>query len=150
MSASHDDGWEHIGDHMVRFVAPDIVHTRSCGDVTADHMVATIERFLHYNAQVGPLCWLADVSAIGRILPKASRISAELGTDLRIRAMAMIGASFKQRVILILSIKASRLLSSKQAIHGPFGFFTTEEEAYAWFMEERRKPFIESAPLSAP
>ncbi|UQA56498.1 hypothetical protein [Polyangium aurulentum] len=130
------DGWQSNGKHLGRFEPPDIYHSLVRGDIDAPEVIRTHERLLQYTRDAGvPLFWMVDVSEIGRVLPAASRVD---NPELDLRALLIVGASFRQRVLVTLGVKAHRLLF-RRLLSLPIEFFPNEAAARAWLECERTK-----------
>lgn len=118
-----------IGRHTLRAEPPDTVLVEIVGDVAPDE-VHEIQDELDELSREGSILFIISLARLGR-MPAASRaVSARWPNLKRLRAIAIFGAGFEQRVLATLVIKAVRLLSKE--FRATAVFFATEAEARLW------------------
>ncbi|WP_437938841.1 STAS/SEC14 domain-containing protein [Sorangium sp. So ce341] len=104
------------------------------GDLTDDRARAVIG-VLRRAAESGrDVLVLADVRHTGSIPASARKVSAEEMRTARVDAVAIVGASFSQRVVVTLLAKGVHILTGQLY---PQQFFHTEGEARAWLLAQR-------------
>lgn len=138
MSEIHDDEWHHIGQHFLRFEAPDIVHTRIVGDLT----VAEVKQLLHIDdifpkIEKGYFA-LIDVPAAGRPNLEILKSDETLEQLQAYRAFIYYRAEFKHRTVIEIVQKISRALKLTLSAK-PLVAFATEAEARAWIDNYRQQ-----------
>ena len=112
-----------------------IVVFRPKGDVDEEAMIeflAVIRRGAEPTGSALILCDLSDARSVG---PAARGLVLDALRDVRMEAVAIVGASFHMRVLVILVAKAFRVVTG--STH-PVVFFDAEAEGYAWLLEQRR------------
>ncbi|WP_437318071.1 STAS/SEC14 domain-containing protein [Sorangium sp. So ce385] len=104
------------------------------GDLTDDRARAVIG-VLRRAAESGrDVLVLADVRHTGSIPASARKVSSEEMRTARVDAVAIVGASFSQRVVVTLLAKGVHILTGQLY---PQQFFDTEGEARAWLLAQR-------------
>lgn len=131
-------GWHDIGAHRYRFEPPDLVLLRDHGDVSPEEMQRIAEMIQRFRVVAGkPVCFINDISAMGD-LPADTRKLAALGDALNsIRAIALVGADLRRRILARLVINAAKL-ARRPGNLPPIVFFSIEAEARAWIEGFRR------------
>lgn len=124
------------GPSAFRFEPPDVLYVETVGDISDDEMGALL-REMGRLTEGRDFLLLDNISRIGKISPGARKRATEEVDDLRIRGIAVYGASFSQRVIATL---LARLLT----LFGRFGerpvvIVETEKEARDWLATRRRE-----------
>lgn len=130
-------GERRIGRHTLRAEPPDTVLAEIVGDVAPDE-IHEIHAELTELSQAGSILFIINIARLGR-MPAASRAASARWPHLkRLRAIAIFGAGFEQRVVATLVLKAVGLLSKD--FNAAAAFFATEAEARVWLEAPRRPP----------
>ena len=77
---------------------------------------------------------LADFSQLETIPPDSRRLLGEEGRDVKLKATAIFGASFRVRVLTNLIVTALALFNKTP---NPTEFFKSEAEARVWLTKHR-------------
>jgi len=123
------------------FEPPDTFFSRTRGKATGEGVQELYDALQDRIDEVGPVYWIVDVRKLGHIDQKARRIGGAKGKPYRggdVLALVIVGASFHQRILITLAIKANRLLRRDQSPL-PVSFFATDAEARAHVAELRER-----------
>lgn len=128
--------WIPIREHGVRLVPPDVICFRAQGDVTAEDVDQFIKLILSWPMPEHGFFYLSDITHLGfqsqQLMARFRSLPPQF-----IRASAVLGASFRNRVLLEIMLRTGRVLgltlSSRLPIH-----VKSPEEAYAYFEKQRR------------
>ena len=127
--------WERtFGDHTMSLEAPDILILRIKGDLEEAHVGPIREELNRVCRELPYVFGLVDMSRMGTITASARKAAAAQRNPPNL-SNAVFGASFTQRVLIQLVIKAVRVL---RGVAPTMGMFETEVEARAWIHEQRR------------
>jgi hypothetical protein len=122
-----------IGTHLGWYEAPDLLWLEFHGDVSGAQVleyVALRERLLQGQKRI---LTLLDVRDLREPSAETRRTVARL-KDPRPQASAIIGASYRTKVMTELGVKAVYLFTGKRI---EVDFFATPEAGYAWLLEMR-------------
>lgn len=119
------------------FEPPDLVIARYVGRVDGPHVRAAVKETRPFIAQCSYFFVLFDITRLESATADARRASAENEQGVKLRGMAIVGASFHFRVLGALVARAVGIV--QRHFDNPLRFFDTEEEARAWFDERRRE-----------
>jgi hypothetical protein len=100
-----------------------------------DHGREIIDEIRRRASVCGPLLVLNDISALRNVPPDVRKLAAHAGVLEIIRAMAVFGGTFAQRIAVTLAVSAARLRI--RGARAALRFFATEAEARAWLEEQR-------------
>lgn len=137
-----EGGEIHVGSHRVLTQAPDHVHLLLGGDLSVEDALRIQEEIGAFEQDKEYILLLLDISRLGRLSAEARKAAARAGAMKRCRGIAVYGASFPQRVMPILIVKAFTLLNKN--LDSPAAFFDTEAEARAW-LSKRRSSLLRGA-----
>lgn len=136
MTALDSDGWHRTGEHKVRFEAPDIIHSRPGGDISVSDSMVLVNFAKSLPKPANGFFSLVDMSRVGRQDPAiAKRVEAQEMLQMQ-RAQVFYNASFRQRALIGIFVRLSRLL--KHSTPANAKIFATEAEARAWIEEARK------------
>jgi hypothetical protein len=128
--------WRSIGAHQVRLEAPNLFFLRDQGDMSTADVAQIMDEMRRCASVSGPLLVLNDISALRDVSLEARKVVAQNDVLKVVRAMAVFGGSFAQRIVATLALMAARLRLRRKGIP-PIRFFATEAEARAWLEENR-------------
>jgi hypothetical protein len=136
MGDEHAEGGDagHIGAHRFWHEPPDTLVFCVNGDVREGDVEAYLREMERFAQGKSYIFTMSDVTRMGSMSPEARKVAARPYPK-EVRGMAVYGASFGQRVFIMLLSKAFSVLS--KAPSTPLGMFETEEEARAWIREQR-------------
>ncbi|MDI1447401.1 STAS/SEC14 domain-containing protein [Polyangium sp. 6x1] len=138
MKAEFPEDGSPLGAHRYRFEAPDLFLLRIVGDVGLSDTQAMFERLEELSGRAGrPIFWLADISELGEVSQAARKFPLKLDPARWLRATAVFGGSFQQRLMANLVMKAIPLLRPSRRM-SPLFFCATEVEARAFVEKERQ------------
>lgn len=124
-----------IGEHVGYYEEPDLLWLEFHGGISADQVIEYVEiraGLLEGQPRILTLLDVRDMTD----LPADARAAIARLRDPRPQASAVIGASFRMRVIAELVVKAAYLFTGKMI---QLGFFEEVEEGHAWLVEMRGK-----------
>jgi hypothetical protein len=104
------------------------------GVVTPDDALALQRLLFEVGDQVGSFDILADVSRMGRFEGRARSVFGHPDRTYRIRRIAVAGASFTTRAVLMMLTRAGRALRP-DSIGYTSDYFATTHEARRWLAE---------------
>ncbi len=136
MSAADTDGWHRIGKHVVRFEAPDIIHTRPNGDISLSDSLALGVFAKSLTKPENGYFSLVDMAHAGRQDPAVVNSPEAHEYVASQRAQVFYNASFHQRALIGIFVRLSRLLKHSSPANAKI--FSTEEEARAWIDKARK------------
>jgi hypothetical protein len=115
------------------------VFVRNRGGLTPDELRRILDEARRLVAVQGRVLWLSDISELTDVSP-ATRKEAALGDALSlVRAAALCGAGFAQRITTTLVLNAAKLVR-RGAELPPVRLFPTVAEGRAWLESFRRAP----------
>jgi hypothetical protein len=125
-----------IGSHSLQFEPPNVCVITYRGDIVEDEVAELFEAIRLLVDSTKAFFFIIDLRQQSNLTPAArKRVSQELKA-IQPQAVAIIGASFPVRVLVILIEKAAGVLSKADR---PFNrFFDAEADARAWIEERRR------------
>jgi hypothetical protein len=123
-----------IGPHLWTFEEPDIFIARFNGDLAPDHVRALTRTQKEHAPHLSYILYVVDHARIGETSPEARRVFREEGQSDLPSATAIIGSSFKLRVLADLAFRAVNFFR-RSPVH--FRFFDDEAAARAWLDEMR-------------
>lgn len=123
------------GPSSFRFEPPDVVFCKTVGDVSEDAMVELLGEMRRLAGERPYFFLLNDLSQIGTISPQARKRAADEVHGLRLRGIAVYGASFSQRVVAMIIAQVLNLVG--KSADRPIKIAESEAEARAW-IEKRR------------
>lgn len=129
-------GWRCIGTHRLRFEPPDLIFLEDRGDFSLEDAAALIEEVDRIAASRGPLLLLNDFRQLGQVPSAARKRLINPSLISRIRAAAIFGAGFPQRILFRMAVNALKLTYG--ASMPEMQIFESEAEARAWLDEARR------------
>ncbi len=129
--------WHQIGAHSFCILLPDIALIRPVGAVTVEEARRIAEILLAAPRPEGGFFYLSNVTRLGRQSMAAMTTSRDM-TEGCIRAVAIVGASYHQRIASQLAFRAAKFLNMAIA-NTPVAFFDTEEDGVASFDLMRQK-----------
>lgn len=136
MSAADLDGWHRFGKHAVRFEAPDIIHSRPNGDIELSDSMTLITFGKGLSRPQKGFFSLVDMSHVGRQdTAIAKQPEAQEFLQMQ-RAQVFYNASFRQRALIGIFIRLTKLLKNSSPANAVI--FGTEAEARAWIDEARK------------
>lgn len=124
-----------LGSHLGFYEAPDLLWLEFHGDVSAAQVseyVALRETLLQGQKRILTLLDVRDL----REPPAETRRAVARLKDPRPQASAVIGASFRTKVMAELVVKAAYLFTSKRI---EVNFFETTDAGYAWLLQMRSR-----------
>lgn len=134
--ASAEVPWIPIREHTVRLLPPDVICFRAQGDVTADDVDHFIKLIQSWPMPERGFFYLSDITHLGFQSQQLMARFRALPPNF-IRASTVLGASFRNRVLLEIMLRTGRVLglalSSQLPIH-----VKSADEAYAYFDKHRR------------
>ena len=132
------ESWQTIGAHRFRVEPPDVFVLHDFGDVSPDEMRALCDVVHRIADEAGrAIFWINDISRMGELPAETRKIAALSGVLSRARAVAVVGAGFRQRILARLVVSAARL-SMRAGSLPPIEFFPDEQEARDWIARLRR------------
>ncbi len=137
-----EGGEIHVGNHRLLTQGPYLVEIVLIGDLSTENVLRIHEEIGTFERDKDHILLLIDISRMGRLSEEARKAAARPGAMKRCRGIAACGASFPQRVMAILVLKAFRILNRN--LDAPVVMFDTEAEARAW-LSERRSALLRGA-----
>lgn len=126
-----------VGLHLFRWEEPDVGYLRYDGDVDVDVAAEISDRSREYTLGKPRVFLIVDVGKVGKVSSAARARSAQGSKDLRLRGIAVIGASAILRTLMSLVSRAVDLLNSNH--DNPTRFFDSEAAARAWIAARRQQ-----------
>jgi len=128
-----------IGSHEVQFAPPDVIHVIIRGVLDE----ADVRELIHLTTSQSDLlgskmCCICDMSQFERMTSAVRKVSVSVDRPYPYYAVAFLGASFATRTILEMVMRAGRIVSRKH-FHFTHKFVISNDEALAFFDEQRRK-----------
>lgn len=123
------------GEHTVLFEPPDVLVMTLRGVVSRDEMEQLLATRAVFTSEDDRFMILSDIRAFSGVSIEASRLLAE-SADLRLCAVALVGANFRTRVIAEMAIRAANIFEKHQT---QYRFTDDERAARAWLAEVRQK-----------
>lgn len=118
---------------------PDLLIGHYIGRVTVDDVLRIYDVQVRFCEGKRHIFLLIDVSRLVHIPADARRVAAEgpggKGEVVPILGTAFVGASFQQRILGSLVVRAARLL--RPSTNYPIRFFDSHAQARVWFAELR-------------
>ena len=111
-----------------------IIAMQASGELDERAARALCTEFRRRSAATGSAFLFADFSGVTSMGAAARKAVLEELRDVRLDAVAVLGASFQIRVLSMLIARVLQMFTR----HYPLRFFDTEEEARAWLLEQRR------------
>jgi hypothetical protein len=118
---------------------PDLLCVRNRGDLAPDELRIMLDEGRRLAAAQGPILWLSDLSELGNVYPATRKLVGTGDVLSLVRAAALVGAGFTQRIMTTLVLNAARL-AHRGAAAPPVRLFATEAEGRAWLDSFRRPP----------
>ena len=132
MSGENGDGaWQRLGTHAAHFEPPDVIAFRANGDITLDDVRIFVRMLSERPKPDRGFFYLSNLTKFGRQSAKAFAEMKTLPPD-TIRATAVVGAAFRQKVFVELLTRVGKVLGLRMTESLPV-FLDSEEQAYAWF-----------------
>jgi hypothetical protein len=125
-----------VGPHRLMIELPDVLYLCIDGDVDVDHIKAFLQAVAQFPAEVHVL---RDARKSRIVTTSARQYMLKNMPKGNVMSFISFGASFHARTMIMMIIKASRLLGHNPPI---VGFTNTEAEARAWIDKiraERRR-----------
>lgn len=119
--------------HHVKLLAPDVVHVTLVDHIEPDDML-TLYDFIEDAAQGGEILLVADFSKAFEPRATTRRVAVEDPRSRYIAARAILGASFRVRVVVDLMYKASCFFHGRER---RMAFFDDETLALDWLKSLR-------------
>lgn len=124
--------------HFIRFEPPDLILSRPEGELPPEEARVAWDIVRKETSALEAFYWIVDISRLRRYSRETMRTMPEDMVQ-KIRAYAVVGGSFQQRIILSVGIRAGRLLFP-WARSLRFEFFPDEPSARAWIDGDRAAP----------
>jgi hypothetical protein len=122
-----------IGVHTFRFEPPELYLATLTGDVELPDMTEMLNAVSQFGEGKRRIFGIVDVSRVGSVSLPARKASTQIPRN--ILGLAILGGSFRLRLIISLLNKANSLL--RREAPGLLAFFGTEAEARAWIDDYR-------------
>jgi len=122
---------------MVRFELPDLLHVTYIGHLDGPQILAAAQEARELIADRSSILMLINVAQVSSFSAAARRAAADTKEGERVRGLAIVGASFHQKVIGSLVVRAAQLI--RRNVEYPVRFCETENEARVWFDARRRE-----------
>ncbi|HRI64897.1 MAG TPA: hypothetical protein PK156_11675 [Polyangium sp.] len=129
-SAAGEDDWIHIGEHAFRLRASDTILLRARGDITLDNARFIFKTLISWPRPDQGFCVILNVTDLRHYSQQALRELNEVPTAY-FRAVAVVGASFRHRVLIDTTMRAARFFN----LNFPPGharYLATEDLAFDW------------------
>jgi hypothetical protein len=135
-SGTVETDWIQIDEHVFRLVPPDIIIARSRGDFTLEQARFVFKTILSWPRPEKGFFYLSNITHLRH---QSQQVVSEAKTlpPGFFRAVAVIGASFRHRVLVDAILRAARYFQINLMAHST-RYLDTEDEAYAWFERLRR------------
>ncbi|MCK6587896.1 MAG: STAS/SEC14 domain-containing protein [Polyangiaceae bacterium] len=130
------------GEHTICLEAPDLLVVTLCGGVSQAEIEQIIWAREELTAGLDHVLVLCRLGHFTGISMAASRVLSG-SPDPRPQAIVFVNASFRQRVIAEMALRAARFFSGPLGRHS---FTDSEEEARAWLNDARHTLLSRSAP----
>jgi hypothetical protein len=124
-----------VGAHLFRWEPPDTTYLRYCGDMDGDSMQKLIDHSRRFTVGKPHVFLLVDMAKVGKVSADARKRSGQGGKDVRLRGVAVIGASAPMRLLAGMATRAVDLLHGNS--DNPTRFFEREAEARVWIATRR-------------
>lgn len=141
IAAPKADGFYHIGQHRIRFEAPDIIFVQTNGTLHPEECDSFFQ-LVYGLFPDRPFYLLRDARNGGTHGAEARSRLVALADPTRIAGIAIYGASFSLRVFVTMLHKTVRVL--KHAMPD-VAFVETEPEARAWIDAQHRQKHGDSS-----
>jgi hypothetical protein len=126
----------YAGKHRIYSELPDTLRIVMDGDVSVDDVLGMVEAIAAFERDKDNIFILLDLSQFGTIPADARKTASHHNAAQQLRACALYGATFAQRVLLVLVTKAFAVLKGNDRMR--IAAFDTEVRARAWLAEQRR------------
>lgn len=135
-SAREEDAWNHVGESQFRLLAPDMITARARGTFTVEEARIVFKTILSWPRPEKGFFYLSNVTQLVHQSQHVASEAKKLPPGF-FRAVAIVGASFRHRVLIEAMVRASRYFKVEM-IASPTRYFETEEQAFEWFERIRR------------
>lgn len=125
------------GEIRQRWEPPDTIHVRYIGHLDGPHMREAAREVTPWLENQTYFFVLIDVSEMLSLSADARRATSESDSGVKLRGIAIVGASFHYRALGTLIARGVALL--QRHVDNPLRFFSTEEEARAWLAVRRQE-----------
>ncbi len=126
----------YVNDHRLRFLPPDAVQIWWNGRCTRDEFLQVLD-FGHERVGKRPHFVISNLSKLKSIDADARQVAATDPRNEWVAGVAMIGATFHVRVLMMMVTKAIELFDNNK--RGKVRFFDTERDAFDWITQERQR-----------
>ncbi|HRI64899.1 MAG TPA: STAS/SEC14 domain-containing protein [Polyangium sp.] len=135
-SVNGENGWIHVGESQFRLFASDTITARARGTFTQDEARTVFKTMLSWPRPENGFFYLSNVT---HLVHQSQQVTSEAKKLPRrfFRAVAIVGASFRHRVLIETMLRASRYFKI-DIVPAPTRYFETEEQAFEWFERIRR------------
>lgn len=124
-----------IGRHTLSFEEPDLARIRVVGDVTEHEVDEIFTALIASTEGRAPLLWLVDLAEGGMLSAASRRRAAYWRPRVRLGGVAVVHASFEQRVVIKM---ISHVLQLSGLVKSQLNAFDDEAAALAWLLSLRR------------
>ncbi|HLM72483.1 MAG TPA: STAS/SEC14 domain-containing protein [Polyangiaceae bacterium] len=125
---------ELIGRHRIRLEPPDLCFVTNDGDISVEDATAIMSRIRDFAGGKRRVFLLFDGTRSGNMAPEARKAVVDTVGKLPIGGIAIFGATFTNRVVATLILKAIGIIYPAAPAAN---FFLSEAEARAWLSERR-------------
>jgi len=127
-----------IGRHLLRFEPPDLVISAPVGALSLAEANEVWAFLVRKTKGLTTFYWIADISKMVRF-SNGSTQSTPKELVPKLRAFAIVGGTFRQRTMVSLVLRASRLLGNWSSDFRA-EFFADEPSARTWIEGLRAEP----------
>ena len=135
MTSAGSDDWYRVGEHKVRFEAPDIIHSRPNGDISLSDSLALGAFAKSLSRPERGYFSLVDMAHAGRQDPAVTKRPEAQEFLASQRAQVFYNASFHQRALIGIFVRVTKLLKNSMPANAVI--FATEQEARDWIIKTR-------------
>ncbi len=135
-SMNDENGWIHVGESQFRFLAPDTIMARARGTFTHDEARTVFKTMLSWPRPENGFFYLSNVTHLVHQSQQVTNEAKKMPPRF-FRAIAIVGASFRHRVLIETMVRTSRYFKL-EILAAPTRYLETEEQAFEWFERIRR------------
>lgn len=134
--SASESPWISIRDHKVRLERPDVIVFKAQGDITVDDVDEFIRIVTRWPTPENGFFYISDLTHLGHQTQQAAARIRALPKNF-IQATAVLGASFRTRVLVDIMVRSARFLGLGVVQTLP-QTMESYEEAHALFDKYRR------------
>lgn len=131
---SSDEG--RIGQHINRFLPPDIIYMRVVGELSNEHGNEINRQHYEMGKDIDGVFFLCDISELESVTAETRKGAVEVQKKMAIAGIVILKAPMKARIFAKLILTATNLFRTEKM---PVVFVETEEEGWAWIEQQREK-----------